>query len=407
MKEYLKLAWRNIWRNKRRTLITVASVFFAMFFALIMRSLQIGSYSQMTRGIVGAFTGYLQIHKNGYWDDKTLDYSFKNNEQLVRDLEKVENITTVVPRFESFALASAGEQTKGIMVVGIDPEKERGLTHPERNIISGEYLNGESSGVMVSKRLAEFLNLSLADTVTLLSQGFHGATAAGIFPVIAIVKLPNPEMDRRLLYMNLNTAQEFYGAYSMLTTLIINVNDPQILQDTKQKITALANHEEYEVMDWKELNPELVQQIQSDQYGGFIMLGVLYLIVGFGVLGTLIMMTTERKREFAVMVSVGMQKTKLGSILIFEMLLMGLLGIAAAILGSLPVIWLLIEYPIRFTGELAEIFEMYGFEPIMPASLESGFMIGQSLVVIVIFLLAIIYPAITVFRINEIKALRT
>jgi ABC-type lipoprotein release transport system permease subunit len=407
MKEYLKLAWRNIWRNKRRTLITIASVFFAMFFALIMRSLQIGSYSQMIRSVVGAFTGYLQIHKNGYWDDKTLDYTFENNTQLISDLENNKNITTVIPRFESFALASTGEQTKGIMVVGIDPAREKEMTHPDRNIISGEYLTSESSGVMVSKRLAEFLNLSLGDTVTLLSQGYHGATAAGIYPVTAILKLPNPEMDRRLIYMNIKTAQEFYGAYNMLTSLIINVDDQDIIQDTKQKITAMINGGEYEVMDWKELNPELVQQIQSDQYGGYIMLGVLYLIVGFGVLGTLIMMTTERKREFAVMVAVGMQKTKLGSILIFEMILMGLLGIMAAIIGSLPVILLLIKYPIRFTGEVAEIFEMYGFEPIMPASLESGFFIGQSIVVIVIFFLAIIYPALTVFRINEIKALRS
>lgn len=407
MKEYLKLAWRNIWRNKRRTLITIASVFFAMFFALIMRSIQIGSYSQMTRSIVGAFTGYLQIHKNGYWDDKTLDYAFENNDQLVSELENTENITIVIPRIESFALASTGEQTKGIMVVGIDPDREKEMTHPDRNIISGKYLTDTSSGIMVSKRLAEFLNLFLGDTVTLLSQGYHGATAAGIFPVTAIVKLPNPEMDRRLIYMNIKTAQEFYGAYNMLTSLIINVNDQNILQHTKQQITAMLNGGVYEVMDWKELNPELVQQIQSDQYSGLIMLGVLYLIVGFGVLGTLIMMTTERKREFAVMVAVGMQKTKLGFILIFEMILMGILGITAAIIGSLPVILLLVKYPIRFTGELAEIFEMYGFEPIMPASLESGFIIGQSIVVLVIFFLAIIYPALTVIRINEIKALRT
>jgi putative ABC transport system permease protein len=136
------------------------------------------------------------------------------------------------------------------------------------------------------------------------------------------------------------------------------------------------------------------------------MLGVLYLIVGFGVLGTLVMMTTERRREFAVMVSVGMQKTKLGFILVFEMLLMGLSGIVTALIGSMPVILLLIKYPIKITGDLAKIFETYGFEPIMPASLESSFIIGQSIVVLVIFFLAIIYPAISVFRINETKALR-
>ena len=111
-------------------------------------------------------------------------------------------------------------------------------------------------------------------------------------------------------------------------------------------------------MDWKEMNPELVQQIQSDQAGGYIMLGMLYLIVGFGVLGTLIMMTTERRKEFGVMIAVGMQKKKLGLILTIEMLLMGVVGAASGILGSIPVIGYLVKNPIRFTGEYAEMFEI-------------------------------------------------
>jgi ABC-type lipoprotein release transport system permease subunit len=406
MKEHLKLAWRNIWRNKRRTIITIASVFFAMFFALIMRALQVGSYGHMTKGIVEAFTGFIQIHKNGYWDDKTLDYTFQYNDQLVRKLENIENVSAVIPRLESFALASTGEQTKGIMVVGIDPEKEKEMTHPDRNLQEGEYLTDESAGVLVSQRLSEFLGLGLHDTITLLSQGYHGATAANIYPVAGIVKMPNPEMDRRLVFMNLTTAQDFYGAYDRLTSLIINLHDQDLLSQTMYDISGLLNTEEYEIMDWKELNPELVQQIQSDQYGGYIMLGVLYLIVGFGVLGTLIMMTTERKREFAVMVSIGMQKKKLGFILFLEMIFMGLIGIVTAITGSLPVIAILVKYPIRFTGEFAEIFEQFGFDPIMPAVFESHYFIGQSLVVLVMFFLSIIYPTLSVLKLNETKALR-
>jgi len=406
MKEHLRLAWRNIWRNKRRTIITIASVFFAMFFALIMRALQVGSYGHMTKGIVEAFTGFIQIHKNGYWDDKTLDFTFEYNDQLIKKLENIENVSAVIPRLESFALASTGEQTKGIIVVGIDPEKEKEMTHPDRNLKEGAYLTDESTGVLVSQRLAEFLELRLHDTITLLSQGYHGTTAANIYPVTGIVKMPNPEMDRRLVFMNLKTAQNFYGAYDMLTSLIINLHDQDLLSHTIKEIPGLLNGEEYEVMDWKELNPELVQQIQSDQYGGFIMLGVLYLIVGFGVLGTLIMMTTERKREFAVMVSIGMQKKRLGLILFFEMIFMGLIGIITAIIGSLPVISILAKYPIRFKGEFAEIFEQYGFDPIMPAVLDNSYFIGQSIIVFVIFFLSIIYPTLTVLKLNETKALR-
>ena len=192
----------------------------------------------------------------------------------------------------------------------------------------------------------------------------------------------------------------------MLSSLVINIRDSEKLAKTKKELQSLLDGDLYEIMDWKQMNPELVQQIQSDQTGGFIMLGVLYLIIGFSVLGTLIMMTTERRREFGVMVSVGMQKKKLSLILTLEMLSMGVLGILSGILGSLPVIWSLVQHPIRFSGEYAKLFEAYGWEPIMPARFELSYFEGQSAIVLVIFILAIIYPISTVLKLNEIKALR-
>jgi len=407
MKDYLKLAWRNIWRNKRRTMITVASVFFALCLALIMRSMQVGSYGHMANGIVEAFTGSLQVHKFGYWDDPTLDNIFPHKMEINQKIESLDNVKAVIPRLESFALASTGEQTKGIMVVGIDPEKELELTHPDRKLVEGVYFDGSPDGVLVSSRLADFLNLSLNDTLTLLSSGYHGASAAGIFPVIGIVKMPNPAMDRRIVFMTLPYAQDFYGAKDMLSSLVLNLNDSDELENTKNELAALLDENFYEIMDWKEMNPELVQQIQSDQSGGYIMLGMLYLIIGFGVLGTLIMMTTERRKEFGVMIAVGMQKRRLGIILAIEMFLMGIVGVVSGIIGSLPVIGYLVKNPIRFSGEYAELFEVYGFEPIMPAEFDVSYFIGQSVIVVLIFSLAIIYPIHSVMRLKEIKALRS
>jgi len=406
MNDYLKLAWRNIWRNKRRTLITIASIFFAMFFALIMRSIQIGSYGHMSDSVVQAFTGFIQIHRDGYWDDRTINNSFTMDKELEKKLQSVENVSSVVPRLESFALASSEEKTKGILVVGIDPELEKDLTHPDRKLSEGRYLDDQTSGALVSRRLAEFLKLELHDTLTLISQGYHAATAAGLYPIIGIVDIPNPELDRRLVYMNLASAREFYGAENMLSSLIINLHNSDELKKTLKKITEIIDMEQYEVMDWEELNPELVQQIASDQAGGYIMLGVLYMIVGFGVLGTLIMMTTERRREFGVMVAVGMQKTKLGLVLTIEMVFLGIIGILSGIAGSIPLISYLIRNPIELTGEAAEMMESFGMEPIMPAAFEPGYFVAQSAIVMIIFMLAIVYPIYSVVRLKEIKALR-
>ena len=406
MNEYFKLAWRNIWRNKRRTLITIASIFFAMFLDLVMRAMQVGSYSHWTDSIVKTYCGFIQVHKTGYWNDPTLDNSFEINTEIENKINQADNVSAVIPRFESFALASTGNQTKGVLVIGIDPEKEKQLTHPETKIVNGTYLDKDPSGVLVSQRLAEFLKLNVNDTVTLLSQGFQGVTAAGIFPVEGIIRLPNPELDRRMIFMSLENAQYLYNAEGRLTSLVINIKETDKLHHTVNGIKSLFDLNQYEVMSWKELNPEIVQAIESDQSSGFIMLGLLYLIVGFGVLGTLIMMTTERKREFGVMVALGMQKLKLGLLVTMEMILLGIIGIISGIIGSIPVILYFRQNPIEFKDEYATMFEQYGMEPVMPFAFQPDYFIGQTLVVFLIFFIAILYPVYSVIRLKEINALK-
>src|ERR1035438_1735805 len=142
----LKLAWRNIWRNKRRTLLTTASILFALFFALTLLSLQKGTYSHMFNNIVQVYTGFIQIHKNGYWNDKDINNTFRGSDSLVKVIDNIENVSEAVPRLESFALASSGQETKGIAVVGTAPEKEDRMTHLKKKLISGKYLETNDEG---------------------------------------------------------------------------------------------------------------------------------------------------------------------------------------------------------------------------------------------------------------------
>ena len=124
----LIMAWRNLWRNRRRTFITSASVLFAVFFALFFRSLQLGSYDHMFKNAIESYTGYIQVQQKDYWDEKIVDNTFYYDPQMEQQLLADKNVDATIPRFESFALASNGPQTKGVLVLGIDPEKENHLS---------------------------------------------------------------------------------------------------------------------------------------------------------------------------------------------------------------------------------------------------------------------------------------
>jgi ABC-type lipoprotein release transport system permease subunit len=467
----LKLAWRNLWRNRRRTLITSASIFFAVFFALVMRSIQLGSYDHMYKNVIESYTGYIQVQHKDFWDEKIVDNTFAYDRQLEQQLLADENVEATIPRFESFALASNGPQTKGVLVMGIDPEKEKHLskvtdkmvkyrlspeaiekikqdpTLPEKvkelallfensaytsnsrlqldlgiddkkaselmpaieahtAFKNGSIQIGEP-GVWVGDKLSQYLQLGIGDTIVLISQGYHATTAAGKYEIKGIVKLPLPDIDNKIVYLPLDVCQGLFNAEGNLTSLALAVNDnrDKTIVQTVQRISGLVS-EDRKVMEWREMNEVMVSQMDADDKAGQIMLGILYLVIAFGVFGTVLMLTAERKREFGVLVAIGMQKKKLASIMTIEMLLIGLIGImAGALVASIAILYG-VDHPIIFKGESAKIFEEYGMEPKMAFWNIDTYYIWQMVIVVFMVLLSITYPIRKIFRMKVVNALR-
>ncbi len=401
-----KIARRNIWRNKRRTLITAASVFFAVFFAVFMRSMQLGTYAEMIKNVVSSYTGHIQIHKIGYWDDKIINNTFPENPELEKKVSAIQSVDKIVPRLESFALASFGEQTKGSLVIGIKPEEENQMTKLSNKIVAGNYLSEDNPGVLVSEKLASFLKLSVKDTLVLMGQGYHAATAAGKYPVRGIIHLNSPDLNNKMIYINLHEAQDLYSAPGMLSSLSILLKNSDDIDAAEKAISEKVDLNKFEVMSWEKITPELKQAIESDNVSGQFMLGILYMIVGFGVFGTIVMMTAERKKEFGVIIAVGMNKAKLIGMLFYETILLGLVGIISGFLVSLPIIFYYSTRPIHITGDASQAFESFGFDPVMAFSTHLHFMISQITVVLAIVLIAFVYPVIRIFKLDPVKSMR-
>jgi len=405
MNDYFKIAWRNIWRNRRRTFITVASVLFAVFLALLMRSMQLGTYGYMIESAVKSSTGYLQVHQKGYWDDKSIDNTMEYPPGLPEQLKSTPNVTEIIPRLESFALISSGKQTKGVAVIGTVPEIEDKISGLSKKLVAGEFLSGGENGLLIAEGLANYLKVKVGDSLVLLGQGYHGVTAAAEIPVRGILRFIQPDMNNQLVYMELSQAQDFYTAHGRLTSISIMLEKRGLMHQTQNTLQAI-DPDNLEVMSWKEMLYELVQYIEGDNISGLFMLGILYLVVGFGILGTILMMTMERRKEFGIMVAVGMKRHKLSLIILIESIIIGVTGVISGIILSLPFITYFYYHPIKLTGEMAEAVLEYNMEPIMPFALEPGFFIYQSIVVIIITLLAVIYPVSVISRLKVVNAIK-
>jgi ABC-type lipoprotein release transport system permease subunit len=405
MKTDLKLAWRNLWRNKRRTIITVASIFFGVILSTYMTSMQEGSYENMVENAVRFYSGHIQVQNEDFWENKTINNTFEETDSLKEKIASVPGIQLVVPRLESFALASSKQLTKGAMVLGVDPQSEDQLTEISSKLVRGKYLKKGDDGILMGETLAKYLQIDVGDTLVLLGQGYHGINAAGLFPIRGIFKHPSPMLDRQLIYMDLSTAQSFYSADHLLTSLAMLVNEadevPHIVKELKAKI-----HSPYRVMSWEKMQPELVQQINGDRDSGAIMKVILFLVIGFGILGTIIMMVAERRREFGVMVAVGMQKTRLAWMLVYETFIIGLLGILSGSLAALPILYYEYFHPIKMGGQAGQMMTDMGFAPYMYFSLAPKVFTFQVLIIFIIIVVIAIYPFVNALMLKENKALR-
>ena len=401
----IKLAWRNIWRNKKRSLITITAIVVAVFLSITMRSLQLGMYDNMIGNVVGSFSGYIQVHSSGYWDEQIIDNAFEANSELLKKVEATNGVSNVIKRVQSGSLSSSGDLSKFVFITGIEPEKEKLLTNWEKRLLKGKLIVDSSKTINIGKGVASFYKIDVGDTLVFIGQGYHGMQAVGAYPVSGILDMKNPRLNNISVFMSLPLAQEFLSADNLITDLVI---DKKEYENEKEIALVLSSslEDNYEVMTWQKMMPELEQTIQADSAGGLIMVFILYMIITFGIFGTVLMMTQERKYEFGVVISIGMKKIKLIATMVYETIFLSTFGVLLGIFLSRPLILYYHFHPLRFPEDQAVVMEEFGFEPIIPFMSTYDIPLTHGLIIFFVSALISIYPAITILRINPIKAMK-
>ncbi|GMV54017.1 MAG: ABC transporter permease [Chlorobi bacterium] len=403
---YVKLAWRNVWRNKRRSMITVASIMFSVFFAVFIRALQLGMYDSMTDAVVRSWYGYVQVHAQGYWDEQSLDNTFPRDVATESELLKQSSVAGVVPRLEGFALLTYADKVRGVHLSGINPTAEDEMSELRKRVVSGAYITDSDSAVLVSEGLARYLGIHTGDSLAMVGMGFNASTAAGKYSVKGVVKLASTQANNASVFLPLAAAQSFYGTDNRLTALALLLKPGADATETVQALQHTLDTKKYEVMSWQEMLPELVQMIQVDSAGGQIMVFILYMVISFGIFGTVLMMVAERRYEFGVLLSVGMSRIRLSRILVLESLLISTIGVLSGIVISRPFIHYFHQNPITLTGRAADTLRNFGFDPVMPTLLSLSIPVTHGAAVLTVAVLLSAYSIVSVYKLDPLKASR-
>lgn len=401
----IKLAWRNIWRNRRRTVITAAMVALAAFLSIVMQAVQMGVYDRNINNLVTFTTGYVQVNKAGHQEDKTLETSVEFNDAFKEKLKSFDGVVDVIPKINWITLAAGDSLAREGLIMASDPIKEDEQTHLSERIDTGRYIERGDPGVILAAGLARRLDVKLGDTIVLLGMGYHAQTANGLFPVVGITSVASPKLNKLMLYMSFETANELLSLEGRATNLVLDIKDHTKAEEVAANIQKQLG-DEYEVLTWKKLAPELSQLADGEKASGIIFMAILYLIISFGVFGTILMMLAERKYEFGVVTALGMKRMLLARVVVMENFVIAAIGAISGMLLALPVVLYLHYFPVSLAGEYKETYEKLGFEPLIQAGIYPDVFMTNAMAVFFITLILSLYPVYKISRIRPIDNLR-
>ncbi len=413
----MKMAWRNVWRNPRRTWLTVSAICFACVVLIFMLSFQFGSYETMINSSIKINTGHLQVLARGYFDEKSIRKVVENPDPVKELIAGMDLVEAVTVRANAFSLVSSQKRTYGAMVVGVDPVLEPRVSRLKELIRSGEFLpdtpesggpDAEPDPALVGALLARNLKVRVGDELTVLGQGRDGSVAAAILTVCGIYESGMDEFDRNTLHIPIKTFQSVYSMGPAVHEIIVNVNSLTDVPAVKKNIINRVNHlpagEGLVVMDWDELVPGLTQSIRIDLVMGMIFWLLLVIVVAFSILNTFLMAVFERTREFGVMMAIGTTPQRLVKLLLYESGLMTVVGVCMGIVIGCGVTWVFQVYGIDMSGS-SEILEQYGMSGRIYPRLSPVTALAGPLLVWIITLAVALYPALKIKGMKPVEAM--
>jgi len=402
----LRMAWRNLWRNKRRTWLTATAMAFSNVLLVFMIALQFGSYDMMIDNTLKVFSGQLQVQGEGYQENPKLETVVPDVLAVAGDLRKALPHAHVAPRAAAFALVSSEERSFGVQLIGVDPDSEPAVSTLPGLVVEGRYLSDpNASEIVIGAAMGRNLKVSAGDEITLLGSGRDGSFAAGVVTVVGFFETGSADMDRSFAEIPLDYFQDTFAMRGAGNSVAVALNSLDDVPNAMKAARAVAQPRGLAVLDWEALHPGLKQAIQADLSSAWFMYSVLIVLVAFSVLNTQLMSVMERTREFGVMSALGIKPRRLASLVMLETSLMAVIGLAIGVALGWAVSAYFSVHGFSYPGmeEMAQRFNLPG--AMYPSVTFGTMMLGPS-VVFLFCLLAAIYPALRLFRLRPVEAMR-
>jgi len=405
----IKMAWRNIWRNPRRSILTISAITFACILLVFMLSFQFGSYEAMIKSAIMIHSGDLQVQASGYHDDASIRRVVNKPEAVGALLDKIPEVETYTFRGNAFSLVSSAERTYGVIVIGIDPAREAVVSTLKASIRKGSYFaENDDNQALIGDLLAHNLQVGPGDELTVLGQGRDGSIAATVVKVKGIYSSGQDNFDRSFIHIPLKTFNDVYDMRGAVHEVVVIGKTlktvPLINKAVLTGLNNIKNKYPLVALDWKELMPGLIQGIKIDLVSGLIFYFILVIVVAFSILNTFLMAIFERTREFGVLMAIGTTPLRLTRLIMLESATMILVGITIGVIAGCLVTWYFQVNGILMASS-SEMMSQFGLpDRLYPQLSLLSVFAGPAVVFVITFITALI-PALKIRRLKPVEAL--
>lgn len=406
------LAWRNVWRNKRRTALTILAVAFGIWLIVVMRGLQFGSYAEMVDTSVKRGPGHLQVQRKGYWDEKTLRHSFPLADADTAAIRAIPCVAHLSPKLAVDALVGVGdENTTGAQIVGVVPSLEQAMTvFGTGAVVEGRFLTDQdTTGVVIGRTMATNLRAKLGDELAVFTQARDGSMAATLLTITAIFHTGEQGMDGFVAICHIALVQETLVSQGRATAIAVTVDDVRNLNAVKRTLDEMlrtgSETSRWDVLGYDRLMPALSQSIAFDDASGVVFLILLLVVIAFGILNTILMSVMERYHEFGVMMGIGMKPRLIAGLVVIESLFVSGIGLVLGnVAGYATNAWWQAN-PVRLESA-REAYELYGFDPVLVAVPDLAQQATWTVVILALTILVALWPAWVAMRFRPVEAIR-
>ena len=404
---FFNMAWRNVWRNRRRSLLTVMAISLGLGFNIFMRAIGDGFHEQMVDNSVRSHIGHLVVHRAGYHDDPGINKTLPSPDAVESAIQSLPDLRAYSLRVLGDGLASTAENSAGVAIVGVDPAMERKVTTISRGIVKGHYLReGEVRPVLIGARLAVNLKAGIGDKVVLLVQAADGSMGANLFRVVGIFRSGAPELDSGMAFILRKDAQELFSLQNRETEAVVLLNSSLGVPAAQQSLQSKLAGKDVEVLTWYQVEPFLLQFIQLDDAFFYIIVIIFFVVISIGILNTIMMSVFERVREFGVMMALGTKPRQIVKMVVEEAFVLALVGavIGSAIGISSSLYFATAGMNLSSWAEGAAALGMTS--TVVYTRLTAANVVISNLAVLVVVVLVGLYPALHASRLRPVEAIR-